>query len=198
MKTFHRLSATIAATLLMALVVNVAIAEKRDEYGVRIQEPYGPDPDKKGWVEALVKPPPYPKEKDLKTLDIDTPEVPYRYLIDAATLEVYKDGVVRYSLIVESPSGTRNVFFEGYRCRDNQYKVYAFGTQDGTFREARKPGWKQLTGGSVAQSRRQLGRRYLCNDLGFPYKRKEIMNRVAGYGQIPIQADESYAFPGYQ
>jgi len=189
---------TIAATLLLALVANVAMAEKRDEYGVRIQEREGPDPDKKGWVEALVKPPPYPKEEDLKTLDIDTPEVPYRYLIDAATLAVYKDGVVRYSLIVESPSGTRNVFFEGYRCRDNQYKVYAFGTQDGTFREARKPDWKQLTVGSVAQSRRQLGRRYLCNDLGFPYKRREIMNRVAGYGRIPIQADESYPFPGYQ
>ena len=198
MNTFHRLSMTIAATLLLALVANVAMAEKRDEYGVRIQEREGPDPDKKGWVEAMVKPPPYPKEKDLKTLDIDTPDVPYRYLIDAATLEVYKDGVVRYSLIVESPSGAHNVFFEGYRCRDNQYKVYAFGTPDGTFREATKPEWKELTGGSVAQSRRQLGRRYLCNDLGFPYKRKEIMNRVAGYGQVPIQADESLPFPGYQ
>ncbi len=98
----------------------------------------------------------------------------------------------------KAPSGVRNVVFEGYRCRNKTYKVYGYGTSDSTFREPRKSGWKRTGQGRMDLSRRQLGQRYLCSDLGFPYTKKEILSRIQGWDQVPIQADESYFLPGYQ
>ncbi len=195
----HLVIRTLCYSTLVATAILVAVeAEERDAFGVRIDEAEDPDKDEKPWVEAIIQFPAFPREEDLKPVQMDTPGIPYRFFIDAATLEIHADGVVRYSLVMEAPSGVRNVAFEGYRCTNNTYKIYGHGTRDRSFRKPKKSDWRQTNYGRMDATRRQLGRRYLCNDLGFPYPKKEILNRIAGWGRVPIQADESYLYPGYQ
>jgi len=198
MRQIRFLASACVACLTMILSGAVIAGESRDMFGFRVEEPEGPDEEKKEWVEAKIDLPSFPEEENLRVLQMNTPDMPYRYLIDVSTLAVYTDGVVRYSLVLEAPSGVRNVLFEGYRCRNKQYKTYAYGTRQGAFRLAKKPDWKRTSIEKSGASRRQLGRRYLCNDLGYPYSRKEIMSRIEGWDQVPIQADESYLLKGYQ
>ena len=40
----------------------------------------------------------------------------FRFFVDASTLSVDNEGIVRYVLVARSASGTENVSFEGMRC----------------------------------------------------------------------------------
>jgi hypothetical protein len=85
-----------------------------------------------------------------------------RYYIEAASLSLGEDRVVRYTAVIKSRSGVANVSYEGLRCKDAHYKVYAFGTAAGTWSEARDPQWQDV-GISVGNFRFSLYRDYLCD-----------------------------------
>ncbi len=97
------------------------------------------------WKEIDIKIPPYPDDSDLMELQLDDPNNRFTYYMDEESLDVSeKDYVVRYTLVIESKSGTRNIFYEGMRCNTLEYKTYAFGTGKGKFRPSRKPEWKSM------------------------------------------------------
>ena len=90
----------------------------------------------KNWHEEQLALPPYPKQgSNLVRFDAGT-DTGFRFFVDTATLSVGADGVVRYVLIARSPQGAENVSFEGLRCRNDDYKVYATGGQDRHWVEA--------------------------------------------------------------
>jgi hypothetical protein len=84
----------------------------------------------------------------------------FRYYVDGATLAVDPKGVVRYTLVARSPSGSENVTFEAINCRSDEYRVYALGRADGSW-GGRPGGWRP-----IAESRqphyRTLQREYFC------------------------------------
>ena len=53
--------------------------------------------------------------------------------LDEKSISLAQDEIVRFTLVVETSSGTRNVFYEGLRCDTREYKTYAVGTLDKTF-----------------------------------------------------------------
>ncbi|ROR29730.1 CNP1-like family protein [Inmirania thermothiophila] len=98
-----------------------------------------------------------------------------RYAIAPESLAVGGDGVVRY--VVALPSGSaRNVVFEGIRCGDARYTLYAYLAPDGRWRRYPGEGWHRVARG--AGHRVVLYRRHFCDQRGRPRPRAEILRRL--------------------
>lgn len=151
------------------------------------------------WKEGNTFLPDYPQEKNLFPFEVDYAGPRYRYLLDVASLSIGRDKVVRYSVILESESGARNVYHEGIHCRKKKYKTYAIGTSDRTFRRMNAKEWKPWRRGGVFGYRPQLADRYLCNNLGYAYSEYEIMSRLRSVGTMDFdETGDSLAVPGFQ
>jgi hypothetical protein len=77
------------------------------------------------WVENKVETlPPLPQQSDLLPFDVSQ-NTPLQFSLDAKSVSVGSDGVVRYTVVVTSPSGARNVNYEGIRCDTYEWRLYA-------------------------------------------------------------------------
>lgn len=83
----------------------------------------------------------------------------FRFFVDGGTLSVDKDGIVRYVLVAQSPSGAQNVSYEGLRCAAVEHRVYATGQSDGTWAPARTT-WQPVRNARRWQI--TLYREYFC------------------------------------
>jgi len=68
----------------------------------------------------------------------------HRFYVDARSLSVGEDGVVRYTLVIKAAGGATNVTFEGIHCELRQQKYYAVGRADGSWVRARNPQWRRI------------------------------------------------------
>ena len=57
--------------------------------------------------------------------------------VDEASVHYGSDDVIRYTMVIVSPSGARNVTFEGMRCETGERRLYAFGRADGSWSRAK-------------------------------------------------------------
>jgi uncharacterized protein YxeA len=132
------------------------------------------------WKEIDVKIPSYPDDGDLMELRLDAAnQNRFTYYMDEESLSVSeKDYAVRYTLVIESKRGTRNVFYEGMRCNTLEYKTYAFGTGKGKFRPSKKPEWKSMLDSGYKKLRMDLMEFYLCDDRRLPRSKEAIITRV--------------------
>lgn len=116
--------------------------------------------EERDWKEQAVKLPPYPEPARLVEFYVSA-AASFRFYIDAASLSVGDDGVVRYALVARSPSGSDNVSFEGIRCRNGHYRVYAYGRADRTW-VARDTEWKAIEPKTMNRQHQALRREYFC------------------------------------
>jgi CNP1-like family len=114
----------------------------------------------RNWQETAVSLPPAPKAQDLLEFSVGA-ATDFRFYIDATSLSVGSDGVVRYVLVARSPSGARNVSYEGIRCESRNYRIYATGRRDGTWTKARRVRWRAIGVGST-NWHAALERDYFC------------------------------------
>ena len=99
---------------------------------------------------------------------------------------VDEDGVVRYTLIARSPSGSDNVSFEGMRCETGEYKPYAFGSVDNTWLRASNGEWSLIRKQRANDIRYGLYRYYFC-PYGVP--QRDAGRAIAALKQgIPLPA----------
>jgi hypothetical protein len=113
------------------------------------------------WGEAQVPIPEYPKPENYLPLEVSA-TTPFVFFVDAKSLSVGKDGVVRYSLIAKSSGGALNISFEGMRCSDAQYRIYAFGRSDNTWSESRMSQWQPIPPDARNAQRAVLYRDFFC------------------------------------
>ena len=85
-----------------------------------------------------------------------------RFYVDRNSVSLGADWVVRYTVLIKSPSGVANVSYEGLRCKTSEYKVYAYGTRNGTWTNARESKW-QGVGGTTSNFHYSLWIDYLCD-----------------------------------
>jgi hypothetical protein len=111
--------------------------------------------EEREFKEADVQLPAYPKKDGLLEFRISDPGS-FRYFIDAASISIGKDDVVRYTLVVRSSSGVDNVSYEGVRCHAGSNKVFAYG-YDGKWSPAHGD-WRD----TALRWQYELRTRYLC------------------------------------
>ena len=145
---------------LVAFIVAVfaagAVAEV-PEYNTRYEE-------EAPWQELKdVEPPTFPLQENLREFHAG-PATTNSYFIDASTLTVGDDRVVRYVLVVRTSGGATNVTFEGINCKDRTWKLYATGHRDGTWVKSRatRVEWRPIENKSVNPHHSALNRDLFC------------------------------------
>ncbi len=118
------------------------------------------------WQEAEISLPPPPDLGRCMQFFVSAAS-PNRFCVDPASITVGRDGVVRYTLVIETPAGARNVSFEGIRCEARERRLYASGQGDGSWSQARGSNWTKITEASVNRHHAALYLEYFCPD-GIP------------------------------
>lgn len=124
--------------------------------------------EQKPWAEIEVQLPAFPEDENLIPFRVGY-HTETKFLIDGNSLSVGSDEVIRYTLLVISASGAKNISYEGMRCETVERRVYAFGRSDKTWSKARSNQWVRLKG-STNNHYVDLFSNYFCV-LGDPYVR---------------------------
>jgi hypothetical protein len=141
------------------------------------------DPDAPKWTEEEVSVPPFPQEANLRQFYVGEMTA-HKFYIDASTLSVGKDGVVRYVLVVRTSGGATNISFEGIRCESRELKNYASGRQDGTWAKARKSEWRPIENKPVNRQHAALSRDLFCPN-GLPIQTPSEGQEALRLGKHP-------------
>lgn len=120
------------------------------------------------WEEIAASLPAYPKTENLVPIVVSS-ATSNRFMVDTESISVGKDGVVRYTVVIESPRGARTVNYEGLRCETMERKIYAFGQADGKWTENKRASWEDIKRRSLLSYHKPLFEGVFC-DLGFPIK----------------------------
>lgn len=131
------------------------------------------DPDK-DWEEEAYVLPPFPNADSLREFYV-TATSPNEFYVDESSLDVGEDGVVRYVLVIRSPSGAESVTFEGLRCVSTESRIYATGRADGEWSKARRSEWEPIRANAYNMPRAILAGEHLCNGTVPPHTRAEAL-----------------------
>ena len=113
----------------------------------------------KGEIDAKApEPPSYPRDEDLLPFFVSA-ATDNKHFVDRRSLSV-RDGLVHYTLVVRTPSGVDNVFFEGLNCKEREYRNYARGTSARTW-IVRPTEWRKI-GGLQNIAQHTLHWEYFC------------------------------------
>ncbi len=116
------------------------------------------------WQEQQeLEPPAFPSQEDLREFYVSAVAT-NKYFIDARTLSVGTDGVVRYVLVVKTSGGATNISFEGINCRARSWKHYATGRSDSTWTRSRasRIEWRPIENRPVNRHHAALSRDLFC------------------------------------
>lgn len=153
------------ARLLLTLALSVAIHPLHaasDSYGMK-KEYFDFDESKtEKWKESGITLPAWPRDDNLLPVSLPTTDT-LRVFIDRASVSRGPDRVARFSLVVQSPSGARSVFYDGLRCETREYKTYAIGSPEQAFTPVKNPAWRPIPRPASNAFRDQLYRHYVCD-----------------------------------
>ena len=116
----------------------------------------------KSWKEVEAQLPAYPKTEDL--VKVEASRGPHQFFVDARSVTLGSDGVVRYTAVTKTGGGATNVSFEGMRCETREQKVYALGHADTTWARVRESKWQRIEHRELTPHRYVLYREYFCAD----------------------------------
>ncbi len=119
------------------------------------------DYEAKQWQEIEVPLPAAPAEAGLQSFYVSM-ATDNKFFVDLTTLSVGGDGVVRYVLVIVTPSGARNVTFEGMRCETRETRIYASGRSDGTWSKSRNSEWSRIQDVYANRHHATLFLEYFC------------------------------------
>lgn len=123
---------------------------------------YDFDQEKKSWAEIQARIPAYPKQDSLVEFEAGAASSNH-FFIDANSISVGGDGVVRYTLVIRTAGGATNVTFEGIRCATREQKYYAIGRNDGTWARTRNPQWRRIEYKEIDRHHGVLAADVLCH-----------------------------------
>ena len=123
--------------------------------------------DRKGkWTEDKVTTLPPLPQPNAKLLSFDVSNnTPLKFAIDPASVSVGNDGVVRYTVVITTPGGGRNVNYEGIRCDTYEWRLYAGlnADHDGWDRTVAND-WERIQKGTLNAYHSALFTDYFCMD----------------------------------
>ena len=142
----YRIGAVVIGTVplrgccMRAALAIIAVMAIGSPASAQIFGPLDKDFEEKPWEEQKQLLPGFPKDVNLKQIDVG-PVTSFRFYVDTESVNVGTDGVVRFALVARSDGGANNVSFEGIRCDTQERKIYSVGRSDGSWVAARNPSW---------------------------------------------------------
>lgn len=115
----------------------------------------------KPWVEVAAQLPAFPKPENLIEFNVSA-VTPHHHYVDAKSISVGSDNVVRYTVVIDTAGGARNISFEGLRCESGERRLYAYGHADGTWSRARNAGWEDIKLRSLLSYQKALFEDHFC------------------------------------
>jgi hypothetical protein len=145
-----------------------------DVLGDGLGEPFG-NVIQRSWEEKAVPLPATPDDSKLIPLKIY--KMPhYKYYIDSASVNVSAgDNVARYTVVIEPPSGLRNVFYEGIRCDTREYKIYASTLWGQALSPLSSSPWYEIQENATGAYRYDLFTYFLCEHSLIKGKKTQIL-----------------------
>ncbi|QGZ62374.1 CNP1-like family protein [Paraburkholderia acidisoli] len=121
--------------------------------------------DRKGeWQENKVESLPALPQAGAKLLPFDVSNnTPLKFAVDPASVSVGTDGVVRYTVVITSDSGARNVNYEGIRCDTYEWRLYAsLDAEHNGWDRTVANNWSRIESGSLNAYQAALYHDYFC------------------------------------
>lgn len=129
------------------------------------------------WQESAVTLPAAPAKENLLSFNPNASGT-MKFAIDAKSLTVEKDEVVRYTLVITSAAGASNVSYEGIRCKTMEKKAYAFGQADNNWSIAKRDAWDAIADGRVNRQHITLAQDFFCDGSRVAGKAENIIERI--------------------
>lgn len=134
------------------------------------------EPDE--WTEQKVPLPPFPRAEHLLPLRHDEVDSGFLYYVDVTSVSRGADDVIRYTIVIQSASGSSSIFYEGIRCATTELKTYAYGTAGGRFARMANPEWLYAGGSGALGYRSLLAKRYVCDEDGWARDTDEVLEKL--------------------
>lgn len=129
------------------------------------------------WKESAVTLPAYPADADLIEVPAAAGDT-LRVFVDRKSVSRAADWVLRFTLVVQTASGVRNVFHDGLRCETREYKTYAYGSADRQLAPSGISSWQPITYFPTNAFRHRLRVHYACDDTGRARSPEEFLNEL--------------------
>jgi hypothetical protein len=134
--------------------------------------------------EAKAPLPAFPEEDNLMRIDAPVRGGGNQFFIDRASIARDLDLVMRYTVVVRSPSGVQNTMHEGMACGLRQVKTYAYGNGKRQFVEFYRPRWRAISYHGVKGYQGILADRFLCDDSHGYLDRDSVLDRLDNPGSV--------------
>ncbi|HEX2604138.1 MAG TPA: CNP1-like family protein [Oxalicibacterium sp.] len=154
--------------LTLLLTMGTALAQSFDE---------DYDDENRPWQEIAVQLPAPPKDENLLPFYV-SPTATQKFFVDAKSISVGSDNVVRYTLVSISEEGAKNVTYEGIRCETFEKKIYAIGEEDGSWARSRRNQWEGIVRGFANRQHAALAKDYFCENTSVAGKAESIVYRL--------------------
>lgn len=174
----HPSVASVLTAVILLLANTLASAQSRFDEEL--------DDEEKTWQEIAIQLPAAPAPENLLPFEVSATAT-QTFAIDAKSLTVGSDGVVRYTMVSKSQGGATNVSYEGIRCESFEKKLYAFGRPDGSWSRSRRDKWEPITGGIANRQHAALARDYLCQEKMVAGSAEEMVRRIRYQNSLSSQ-----------
>ncbi|HEY5798941.1 MAG TPA: CNP1-like family protein [Burkholderiaceae bacterium] len=135
------------------------------------------------WQEQSATLPAAPNDAQLVPFYV-SPTATMRHALDAGTLAIGADGVIRYTLLALGPTGARNVSYEGLRCATGEFKQYAYGRNDGTWARPREERWQPLAQFDANNPQALLARDFFCQGRAASGSALDLLRKLRAAPQL--------------
>jgi CNP1-like family len=126
------------------------------------------------WTETEGKIPETAPSNELKPFFVSG-NTPLTFAIDATSLTVGKDDVIRYVLVITSPSGAKQVNYEGLRCEKYEWRLYATLQGEGKWVKNPNSHWQEIKGNTYNRYHSALVQDAFCENSSPRRNPKEIL-----------------------
>jgi hypothetical protein len=137
------------------------------------------DPD---WAESDAPPPPMFDLQRLVPFDV-SPNSPMKWGFDPQAMTITGDGIVRYVVVAQSPSGVVNAMYEAVRCATGGWKTYARWNKDGAWNIVPNPQWRPMYDFQPALHALRLAHQGICTGNAPAYSVRDAVRNVRQFGQ---------------
>ncbi len=155
----------------VAMLSVVGGAQSQSLFEEEFEDEYKP------WEEIAIQLPPPPQPENLLPFYVSATAT-QSFAIDAKSLTVGSDGVIRYTMVTESSGGAKNIAYEGIRCSSFEKKIYAFGQPNGSWTRSRRDHWERIAQNLANRQHAALAKDYFCQSLTVAGDAEKMIERL--------------------